>query len=147
MKSLNFEFLRPKWPELSGLGGFAETYAHPDPVGAITKLRVFCEQVAEWIHHDQRLPKPLRANLNDLLHNQPFKDVVPEVVLSKLHALRMEGNNAAHGNKRDTTTAVRLTREAFNVARWLHVSYAGGNVTDCPEYTEPPKGGVEGSEQ
>ncbi|GAA4444202.1 DEAD/DEAH box helicase family protein [Novipirellula rosea] len=147
MKSLNFEFLRPKWPELSGLGGFAEAYAHPDPVGAISKLRVFCEQVVDWIHHDQRLPKPFRANLNDLLHNQPFKDVVPEVVLSKLHALRMEGNNAAHGNKGDTTTALRLTREAFNVARWLHVSYAGGNVTDCPEYTEPPTGGVEGSKQ
>ncbi|TWU41878.1 DEAD/DEAH box helicase family protein [Novipirellula artificiosorum] len=147
MKSLNFEFLRPKWPELSGLGGFAEAYAHPDPVGAISKLRVFCEQVVEWIHHDQRLPKPPRANLNDLLHNQPFKDVVPEVVLSKLHALRMEGNNAAHGNKGDTTTALRLTREAFNVARWLHVSYASGNVTDCPEYCEPPTGGVEGSNQ
>ena len=31
MKSINFEFLRPKWPELAGLGGFAETYAHLDP--------------------------------------------------------------------------------------------------------------------
>lgn len=96
MKSINFEFLRPKWPELAGLGGFAEAYAHTDPVGSISKLRVFCEQIVEWIHHDQRLPKPFRANLNDLLHNQPFKDVIPEVVLSKLHALRMEGNNAAH---------------------------------------------------
>lgn len=144
MKSLNFEFLRPKWPELAGLGGFAEAYAHPDPVGSISKLRVFCEQVVEWIHHDQRLPKPFRANLNDLLNNQPFKDVVPEVVLSKLHTLRMEGNNAAHGNKGDTTTALRLMREAYNVARWLHVNYANGNVADCPEYTEPPEGGVEG---
>ena len=72
MKSLNFEFLRPQWPELAGLGGFAETYAHPDPVGSISKLRNFCEQVVEWIHHNQRLPKPFRANLNDLLHNQPF---------------------------------------------------------------------------
>jgi len=144
MKSLNFEFLRPKWPELAGLGGFAEAYAHSDPVGSISKLRVYCEQVVEWIHHDQRLPKPFRANLNDLLNNQPFKDVVPEVVLSKLHALRMEGNNAAHGNKGDTTTALRLMREAYNVARWLHVNYAHGNVADCPEYTEPPEGGVEG---
>lgn len=144
MKSLNFEFLRPKWPELAGLGGFGEAYAHSDPVGSITKLRVFCEQVVEWIHHDQRLPKPSRANLNDLLNNPPFREVVPEVVLSKLHALRMEGNNAAHGNKGDTTTALRLMREAYNIARWLHVNYAHGNVADCPEYTEPPEGGVEG---
>jgi type I restriction enzyme R subunit len=147
MKSINFEFLRPKWPELSGLGGFAEAYAHSDPVGSIAKLRVFGEQIVEWIHHHERLPKPFRANLNDLLHNQPFKDVVPEVVLSKLHALRMEGNNAAHGNKGDTTTALRLTREAYNIARWFHINYAGGNVADCPEYTEPPEGGVEGFRQ
>lgn len=147
MKSQNFEFLRPKWPELAGLGGFAETYAHADPVGAITKLRVFCEQAVEWIHHDQRLPQPYRADLIDLLNNQPFKDVTPEVILSKLHALRMEGNKAAHGNKGDTTIALRLTREAYNVARWLYVSYAGGNATDCPDYAEPPEGGVEGFKQ
>ena len=147
MKSINFEFLRPTWPELAGLSGFAEAYAHPDPVGAITKLRVFCEQTVEWIHHKQRLPKPFRANLNDLLHNQPFKDVVPEVVLSKLHSLRMEGNNAAHGNKGDTTTALRLIREAYNIARWLHLNFAGGDLADFTDYQEPPKGGVEGSKQ
>ncbi|QGQ21947.1 DUF4145 domain-containing protein [Gimesia benthica] len=144
MKSINFEFLRPKWPELAGLGGFAEAYAHPDPVGAISKLRVFCEQIVEWIHDNQRLPKPFKANLNDLLHNQPFKDVVPEVILAKLHALRMEGNNAAHGNKGDTTTALRLINESYNISRWLHVNYASGNVADCPDYVEPPEGGVEG---
>lgn len=147
MQSINFEFLRLKWPELAGLGGFAEAYAHPDPVGSISKLRVFCEQVVEWIHHHERLPKPFRANLNDLLNNQPFKDVVPEIVLSKLHVLRMGGNNAAHGNKGDTPTALRLNREAYNIARWLYVNYAGGGVAECLDYTEPPAGGVEGFKQ
>lgn len=147
MKSINFEFLRPKWPELAGLGGFAEAYAHSDPVGAILKLRVFCEQVVDWIHHDQRLPKPYQANLIDLLNNQPFKDVVPDVVLSKLHAIRMEGNRAAHGNKGDTTTALRLMREAHNVGRWIFVNYAAGDVGDCSVFEEPPQGGVESVQQ
>ena len=31
MKSVNFEFLRDKWPELASLGGFAEQYAWQDP--------------------------------------------------------------------------------------------------------------------
>lgn len=146
MKSTNFEFLRPKWPELASLGGFAESYAHSDPIGSISKLRAFCEQVVEWIHHGQRLPKPYRANLSDLLENQPFRDVTPPVVLSKLHGLRKEGNSAVHGNRGDATVALRLTREAYNVGRWLYVTYADGNVADCPEFTEPPKGGVEGIE-
>lgn len=147
MKSQNFEFLRSKWPELAGLGGFAEAYAHSDAVGAIAKLRMFCEQVVEWIHHDQRLPKPFQANLNDLLANQPFRDVVPEVVLSKLHALRKEGNKSLHGNAGDTTSALRLLREAHNVGRWVYVTYANGKVEDCPPFTDPPQGGVEGAAQ
>ena len=147
MKSINFEFLRPKWPELAGLGGFAEAYTHSDAVGAISKLRMFCEQGVEWIHHDQRLPKPFQANLNDLLANQPFRDVVPDVVLSKLHGLRKEGNKSVHGNAGDTTSALRLLREAYNVGRWLYVTYAEGKVEDCPGFTEPPHGGVEGAAQ
>jgi type I restriction enzyme R subunit len=146
MKSLNFEFLRPKWPELAGIGGFAEAYAHSDPVGAISKLRVFCEQVVEWIHHEERLPRPYRANLIDLLSNEPLKDVLPAVILSKLHALRMEGNRASHANKGDTTAALRLLREAHNVARWLHVTFAGGAAGDISAYVEPPDGGVEGAQ-
>ncbi|MFV1969213.1 MAG: DEAD/DEAH box helicase family protein, partial [Pirellulaceae bacterium] len=94
-----------------------------------------------------RLPKPYQANLNDLLANQPFRDVVPDVVLSKLHALRKEGNKSIHGNAGDTISALRLTRESFNIGRWLYVTYAGGKVTDCPEYSEPPTGGVEGAEK
>ncbi len=146
MKSVNFEFLRPTWPELASLGGFAEAYAHTDPIGSISKLRSFCEQAVEWIHHDQRLPKPYRPNLSDLLENQPFRDVTPKVVLSKLHVLRMEGNHAVHGNKGDSAAALRLIREAYNVGRWLYVTYAEGNVADCPQYSDPPTGGAEGVE-
>lgn len=61
MKSVNFEFLRPKWPELAGLGGFAEAYAHNDPLGGIAKLRSYCEQVVGWLHHQLRLPQPPRT--------------------------------------------------------------------------------------
>jgi hypothetical protein len=46
MPSINFEFLRPKWPDLAGHGGFSEAYAHGDPIGAISKLRTFCEQIS-----------------------------------------------------------------------------------------------------
>jgi type I restriction enzyme R subunit len=31
MRATNFEFLRPHFPELADLGGFAEHYARPDP--------------------------------------------------------------------------------------------------------------------
>lgn len=87
MKSINFEYLRPKWPDLAGLGGFAEAYAHSDPLGSLAKLRAFCEQAAKLIHHQLRLSKLFRPNLIDLLEDDSFRNAVPEVVLSKMHAL------------------------------------------------------------
>src|SRR5262245_27632085 len=97
MISTNFEFLRPAWPELGSLGGFAENYAHPDPVGAVVKLRTFGEQLVQWIYDKLKLPKPHRPSHYDSLVNQAFEDATPRVVLAMLHALRKEGNRAAHG--------------------------------------------------
>ena len=65
VKSPNFEFLRGTRPELAALGGFAEQYAHPDPAGALVKLRTFAEQVVLGIYQDLGLPKPLQADLID----------------------------------------------------------------------------------
>jgi type I restriction enzyme R subunit len=45
MKSINFEFLRQRWPELASLGGFAEKYAWPDPAGALVKLRTYIKSL------------------------------------------------------------------------------------------------------
>lgn len=143
MNSVNFEFLRFKWPELAGLGGFAEAYAHQDPAGAISKLRAFCEQTAKFVHHELKLPRLLRPNLIDLLEDASFRATVPNVVLSKLHVLRVEGNHAVHGNRGDTTTALRLLKEAYDLGRWLFVSFAGGRADQCPTFTEPPEGGAD----
>jgi len=147
MKSINFEFLRPKWPELAGLGGFAEAYAHSDPVGALGKLRTFCEQTVGSLHQQLRLPRPPRANLMDLLDNDAFKSAVPEVIQSKLHALRIEGNKSLHANTGSSPVALRCLQDAYNIGRWLFVTYDGGKVEDCPPFANPPEGGIEAVER
>ena len=144
MKSINFEFLRPKWPELAGLGGFAEAYAHSDPIGSIGKLRAYCEQLALFIHHQLRLPRLIRPNLIDLLNDHSFQSAVPNVIVSKMHALRIEGNRAVHGNQGDSTAALRLVKDAYDLARWVFVTYGEGSVEECPEFVSPPEGGAEG---
>ena len=147
MKSINFEFLRSKWPELAGLGGFAETYAQNDPIGSIGKLRTFCEQSVLSIHHELKLPKLHRPNLIDLLDDSTFQGAVPRVVVSRMHAIRIEGNHALHGNRGDTTTALRLLKDAFDLGRWLYITFGKGKVEDCPPFTQPPEGGLEASER
>ncbi len=139
MISTNFEFLRPTWPELANLGGFAENYARPDPVAALVKLRSFGEQLVQSIYQRLRLPRPYRANFHELLTNHAFAGATPRVVLAKLHALRKEGNRAAHGEDADSHTSLWLLKEAFDLACWLHLTHAGGFRSDCPPYSPPPE--------
>lgn len=144
MKSINFEFLRESWPDLAALGGFGESYAHNDPQSAMVKLRMFVERMVSGIYQKHGLPKPIQPNLNDLLNNDVFRDLVPKVIHLKFHAIRDAGNKAAHGEKVSQKTALWLLKEAYDLARWFHVAFAGGKPADCPDYREPSPGGAEG---
>jgi len=139
MKSTNFEFLRPNWPELAGLGGFAEHYALPDPSSAAVKLRSFAEQFVGFIYHTHRLPKPFRSNLNDLLENHALAQAIPSVIISKLHELRITGNHAAHGASVAARQAIYLLKEAFDLGCWLAMTHAGTPKSSLPAYIEPQR--------
>ena len=143
MKSVNFEILRERWPELAALGGFAESYAHADPASALVKLRVFAENLTKDIYRDLRLPRPEQPTLVDLLKNHAFAAVTPKVVRDKLHSLRIHGNRAAHGEPVRATHALSRLREAHDLARWLcvlHGKAKGGQLQPFTKPTAPDKG-------
>lgn len=137
MKSENFEILRDGWPELAALGGFAEAYAHADPASALVKLRLFAENLTKDIYRDLRLPKPDQPTFVDLLKNPAFTAITPKVVLDKLHALRMHGNKAAHGEPTRPKNALWLLKEAHDLARWLFVRYGDGKAKEIPAFKQP----------
>src|SRR3954471_14642548 len=137
MKSANFEMLRGKWPELAALGGFAEAYAYQDPASALVKLRLFAEDLVKDIYRDLRLPKPEHATFVDLLTNQSFAAITPKVVLDKLHALRIHGNKAAHGEPATPRNALWLLQEAFDLGRWLFIQYGKGDAKSIPTFAQP----------
>lgn len=137
MKSLNFEILRDGWPELAGLGGFAESYAHADPASALVKLRLFGENLTKDIYRELRLPKPDQPTFIDLLKNDAFIAITPKVVLDKLHALRMHGNKAAHGEPVRAQHALWLLKEAHDLARWMCVRYGQAKADQLPTFEQP----------
>jgi len=137
MKSLNFEFLRTNWPHLVSLGALAESYLHQDPSSALVKLRSFGEQAVLEIYSQLNLTLPYQANFFDMLEDDSFRHDMPKVVVDKLHALRKEGNKAAHGGTVSKGTATVALREAHDVARWLHVTFTGANPADCPSFSMP----------
>src|SRR6056297_3245223 len=137
MKSENFEILRDNWPALAELGGFAEAYAQADPASALIKLRLFAENLTKDIYRDLKLPKPDQPTFVDLLKNPSFTAITPKVVLDKLHALRMHGNKAAHGEPVNPQNVLWLLREAHDLARWLFVRYGDGKAKEIPSFKQP----------
>ena len=135
MQSKNFEFLRPTWPELANLGGFAEVYSHTDPSGSLVKLRILGENVVKNVYSELNLPKTYQNSFLDLLSNDAFKTAVPRVISDKLNALRLHGNKAAHGDEISSQTASWLLKEAFDVARWLSVQFKKTTVADLPKFS------------
>jgi type I restriction enzyme R subunit len=138
MQSQNFEFLRGSWPELASLAGFAEHYAYLDPQSAQTKLRNFAERSVTIVYSQLGLPRPPQAAFMEQLTNASFEAVTPKVIIDKLHALRIHGNKAAHGDKVTEQSALWLLKESFDIGRWLWATYANGNFQGLADY-QPPK--------
>jgi type I restriction enzyme R subunit len=138
MKSTNFEFLRPTFPELADLGGFAERYAFSDPASALVKLRLFAESMVSAIYSRHKLSRPHQFNLNDMLNDAMFVSIIPKPVCFKFHQLRIQGNKAAHGA--DTVKPqipAWLTQEAYDLACWFFLSFCGGTKDACPPFVAP----------
>lgn len=135
--STNFEPLRARHAELANMGGFAEAYAHGDPESALVKLRSFSERLVDHIYLQLRLPRAPQSQFIDLLNNASFMLVADKMVLDKLHLLRKLGNRAAHGEDVAASDALRALNEAWQLARWLHVTFYKGNVADFAAYQAP----------
>lgn len=143
IKSLNFEPLRPNYPELANMGGYAEHYAWTDAESALVKLRNFAERMVDVIYLRLRLPQAPQSTFSDLLRNDSFRMVADPLVQDKLHLLRRLGNRAAHGEGIAVSDALRCVQEAWQLARWLHVSQLQGKMSDFTDFAEPPQGGID----
>jgi type I restriction enzyme R subunit len=143
IKSLNFEPLRAAYPELANMGGYAEHYAHTDPESALVKLRNFAERLVDRLYLKLKLERVPQSNFVDLLHNAGFKAIAQPLVLDKLHLLRRLGNRGAHGEDVEAADAVRCVQEAWQLARWLHVTFLAGKVEDFSEFKQPPVEGID----
>ncbi|BDD88888.1 DEAD/DEAH box helicase family protein [Desulfofustis limnaeus] len=139
MDSKNFEILRDKWPDLATLGGFAEHYTYSDSSSALIKLRMFCENLANELYRIHKLIKPYQPKLFELLDEDAFKAAIPPVVLDKFHIIRLDGNKAAHGQPTTSKMALSCLQEAWDLARWLYISYAKGKLEECETFYLPAK--------
>lgn len=119
MQSLNFEQLRPYWPDLASLGGHAEKYTFDDPQSALIKLRCFAELMVGIIYREFRLPSQPTDKFVDRLQAAVFVAAVDKSILEKFHAIRKVGNSAAHDGKFAKGDSLWVLKEAHILSYWL----------------------------
>lgn len=117
MQSTNFEFLRPKWPELADLGGYAELYVQSDPPSARVKSRLLAEHLALLTCEHLQLPI-IDDNFLAILKELESTNTLPKTVLDTFHRVRIEGNKAAHRLTNNKEHALDIVTAAFDLARW-----------------------------
>jgi len=143
MVSDNFIPLKSRWQELYQHASFAERYVYADPHTATIKLRCFAEVLVGILYKDLRLPSEPTDGFFERLKYPAFQAVVGDIVLQKLHALRMIGNKAAHGGFIDASVSLSLLEDAYLIGQWFYKTYSGESVDRYPPFTAP----VEASEQ
>lgn len=137
MQSQNFEHLRAHWPDLANLGGHAEQYVFDDPQSALIKLRCFAEKLVGVVYSQWRLPGYPNDKFMDRLENNAFSSVVDAAIIDKLHAIRKEGNKAAHEGKVARGSGLWLLKEAHILSSWLLLSMGKGEKSDLSPFIEP----------
>ena len=136
MQSQNFENLRPHWPDLANLGGHAEQYVFDDPQSALIKLRCFAEKLVGVVYSQWGLPGYPNDKFMDRLENDAFASVVDIAIIDKLHAIRKEGNKAAHEGKAARGSSLWLLKEAHILGSWLLLSMGKGQKSDLTSFIE-----------
>jgi type I restriction enzyme R subunit len=114
----NFGFLQPHEPQLYRLGTLAERYFSEDPNTCTIKLRQFSELLAQFTASRFGLPIAQSDHLADLLRLLKIECSLPKQVLEILHSLRVAGNQAAHQNTDDHSSALSGLKLARQLAIW-----------------------------
>jgi len=136
MKSVNFEFLRPKYDVLANLGGLAEAVLHVDPGSALTRLRSFGEEMTKTIYKEESLPRFPQATFYELTKNPVFADCVDKSLIHQLNFLRVQGNDSAHGAEGDLQSAKMSLSTAHQLAGYMALNYCGEPKENLPSLKE-----------
>ena len=136
MVDSNFSFLIQDYSRLAALGSAAEQYAHDDPQAAMVKLRCYTEQLVGYIYTELCFEIEPQADLFTRLNNTQFTDVVDAAIVAKFHALRKQGNKAAHSNvEHSSGQTLWLIKEAYFIGRWFMQTMQTSHVV-VPEFFE-----------
>ncbi|MCK5295709.1 MAG: DEAD/DEAH box helicase family protein, partial [Alphaproteobacteria bacterium] len=135
----NFKILEEKIPQLAEIGKFAEEYIYSDPQSSISKTRLFAESFVKILCRTHNIEADSDKSFYELLTGADFKQIVPTVILDKLHIVRRIANRAIHGNNIRKKEAEITLKQIYDISKWLAIVYLKANKNDVPDFIISPK--------
>lgn len=115
----SFAFLHQFWPDLAELGRKAEQAEGEEPELVAIRLRGLTEAMVVKLFRHLGLPyDPKEAHFDRLVQIENA-DLLDARLLSKFHAIRKVGNNAAHNRKVTNQQASLLLEDAWSLSSWF----------------------------
>ena len=99
----NFDYLKneSRFSDFAEVAISAEKIILIDPQASIINCRRAMEFAVKWMYSvDEELEKPYQDNLQSLMNNEDFRDIVGPDIWKRMDYIRRCGNNAAHSNKK-----------------------------------------------
>ena len=129
----NFDFLKQdnQFDTFSDVAITAERILHIDPASSIMACRRAMEFAIKWMYSvDKFLVMPYADNLQALMTDASFRDIVGDDVYRRLDFIRKSGNIAAHTGRKITEEQAMLCLENLHVFLDLVAYFYGTNYTE-----------------
>lgn len=116
-------------PHLAKLAQSALTYYPEDPNTVLLKLRQLGEAILQNTAQRNHIDADGTDKQRDLLALLQYRELaLPDNIADHLHALRQQGNRAAHDYHEDAEDAAACLRHAAAVITWHYHTYYAGEV-------------------
>ncbi|AGB41038.1 DNA/RNA helicase, superfamily I [Halobacteroides halobius DSM 5150] len=123
MNSINFSFLKNKWPDLNELGKLAEKNLYSDPNTTLFKLRKFGERIVDYIFEYENITELKDKRQFNKLKRLEKEELMDDKILEIFHSLRKTGNEAVHNSYDCSEDAKRLISLAYEAGVWFMQLY------------------------
>lgn len=116
----NFDFLNKKWMKLAKLGKQAENYYHTDNNASMLKMRMFGEQIIDYVLAAYKVEADRFATQDDkikLLRNININQAIPDL----FDIVRRYGNKANHGIYENKESAKECLIAMYRISAWFYI--------------------------
>ena len=110
----NFDYLKnePKFSSFADAAIIAEKSYQIDASTCTLNCRRAMEMAIKWMYSiDNDLKMPYQSTLYSLMRSEDFQDIIDENLYKRLDFIRINGNMAAHDNKKLSNDVAKLCLE------------------------------------